>query len=100
WIARNVWIGGVGRRIRAVRDNEDAARSFTVAATAAKLQSFMLGGLVAGVGGAVYGHLLAQQAANAYPIDASINAAAVSVIGGLGLLAGPILGSIYIIGLP
>ena len=100
WIARNVWIGGVGRRIRAVRDNEEAARSFTVAATTVKLQSFMLGGLVAGVGGAVYGHLLAQQAASAYPIDASINAAAVSVIGGLGLLAGPILGSLYIIGFP
>jgi ABC-type branched-subunit amino acid transport system ATPase component/ABC-type branched-subunit amino acid transport system permease subunit len=100
WLARNVWNSGIGRRIRAVRDNEDAARAFTVGATATKLQVFVLGGVVAGLGGAVYGALLAQQAASAYPIDSSINAATVAAIGGLGLLAGPILGALYLIGLP
>jgi ABC-type branched-subunit amino acid transport system ATPase component/ABC-type branched-subunit amino acid transport system permease subunit len=99
-LAHNVTAGGVGRRIRAVRDNEDAARAFSIPATRVKLQTFMVAGLVAGLGGAVYGHLLAQEAANAFPIDASINAAAVAVVGGLGLLVGPVLGSLYIIGLP
>src|SRR5207237_6835966 len=87
-------------RIRAVRDNEDGARAFTIPATGVKLQAFVLSGVIAGVGGAVYGHLLASQAANAYPIDASVNAVAVAVVGGLGVLVGPILGSLYIIGLP
>jgi ABC-type branched-subunit amino acid transport system ATPase component/ABC-type branched-subunit amino acid transport system permease subunit len=100
WLARNVWTGGVGRRLRAVRDNEDAARAFAIPATTVKLQAFALAGVLAGLGGAVYGHLLAQQSASAYPVDSSINAAAVSVIGGLGILAGPLLGSLYILGVP
>jgi ABC-type branched-subunit amino acid transport system ATPase component/ABC-type branched-subunit amino acid transport system permease subunit len=100
WLARNVWNSGVGRRLRAVRDNEDAARAFSVPATAVKLQAFVLAGVLAGLGGAVYGHLLAHQASNAYPVDSSISAAAVAVVGGLGVLAGPLLGSLYIIGVP
>ncbi|MHB8463993.1 MAG: ABC transporter permease subunit [Acidimicrobiales bacterium] len=100
WIARNVWTSGIGRRIRAVRDNEDAARAFTVPATVIKLQTFVLGGILAGLGGAVYGHLLAEQGASAYPIDSSINAAGVAAVGGLGVLIGPLLGSLYIIGVP
>jgi ABC-type branched-subunit amino acid transport system ATPase component/ABC-type branched-subunit amino acid transport system permease subunit len=100
WLARNIWTSGIGRRIRAVRDNEDAARSFTVRATLVKLHTFVLGGVMAGVGGAVYGHLLAEQGASAYPIDSSINAAGAAAVGGLGVLVGPIVGSLYIIGLP
>jgi ABC-type branched-subunit amino acid transport system ATPase component/branched-subunit amino acid ABC-type transport system permease component len=100
WMTRNVWNSGVGRRLRAVRDNEDAARAFTIPATAIKLQTFMLGGVLAGLGGAVYGTLLAEQSSNAYLVDFSISAAAVAVVGGLGMLAGPILGALYIIGVP
>jgi ABC-type branched-subunit amino acid transport system ATPase component len=37
---------------------------------------------------------------SAFPDDASVTTAAAGVIGGLGILAGPILGSLYLIGLP
>jgi ABC-type branched-subunit amino acid transport system ATPase component/ABC-type branched-subunit amino acid transport system permease subunit len=100
WLARNVWNGGVGRRLRAVRDNEDAARAFTIPATAVKLQTFVLGGVLAGLGGAIYGILLTQQSAGVYDVTFSINVAAVAVVGGLGVLVGPILGGLYIIGVP
>jgi ABC-type branched-subunit amino acid transport system ATPase component/ABC-type branched-subunit amino acid transport system permease subunit len=100
WLVRNIWRSGIGRRLRAVRDNEDAARAFTVPARTVKLQGFALAGGIAGVGGALYGNLLAQVSANSFPIEASINAAAVAVIGGLGLLIGPLLGALYIVGIP
>jgi ABC-type branched-subunit amino acid transport system ATPase component/ABC-type branched-subunit amino acid transport system permease subunit len=100
WLTRNVWTSGLGRRLRAVRDNEDAARAFSVPTTTVKLQAFILSGVIAGLGGAVYGSLLSQQGAIAYPIDSSINATAASVIGGLGIVVGPLLGSLYIIGVP
>ena len=100
WLAHNVWTGGTGRRLRAVRDNEDAARAFTVSPTGAKVQAFALGGFLAGLGGAVYGHMLSQTASSAFPIDSSINAAAVAVVGGIGTLVGPLLGALYIIGIP
>jgi ABC-type branched-subunit amino acid transport system ATPase component len=95
-----VWRGGFGRQLRAVRDNEDAARAFTVSATVVKLQGFAVAGFLAGLGGAVYGHFLASLGSTAFQIDGSINAAAVVVIGGMGVLIGPLLGTLYIIGVP
>ncbi|MHB8466210.1 MAG: ABC transporter permease subunit [Acidimicrobiales bacterium] len=99
-LARNVWRSGLGRRLRAIRDNEDGARAFTIPATATKLQGFAIGGFLAGVGGAVYADALAQVAKTAFPIDASINTAAMAVVGGVSITAGPLLGALYIIGIP
>ena len=100
WLARNIWQGGLGRRLRAVRDNEDAARAFTVPATAVKLQAFVLAGFLAGLGGAVYAGSLSRLSSTAFPLNSSINSAAVAVVGGLGILIGPLLGALYIIGVP
>jgi len=100
WLARNVWRSGVGRRLRAIRDNEAGARAFTVRATTVKLQGFVIAGFLAGMGGALYGHALSRISSTAFPIEASINAAAMTVLGGLGMLAGPLIGAFYIIGVP
>src|SRR5207249_2756378 len=74
WVPRNAWKGAVGRRLRAVPDNEEAARAFSIPATTVKLQAFVLSGVIAGLGGAVYFALLAQRGAVGYPIDLSTNA--------------------------
>jgi hypothetical protein len=44
--------------------------------------------------------VLSTVSSNAFPDGASGTTAAAAVIGGLGLLAGPILGALYLIGLP
>jgi ABC-type branched-subunit amino acid transport system ATPase component/ABC-type branched-subunit amino acid transport system permease subunit len=100
WCARNVWHGGIGLRLRAVRDNEDAARALGVSATATKLVGFAIAGVLAGLAGSVYGHLLSPISAGSFDVVTSINIVALTVLGGIGLLAGPLLGAIYIIGLP
>jgi ABC-type branched-subunit amino acid transport system ATPase component/ABC-type branched-subunit amino acid transport system permease subunit len=100
WLAGNVWRGGVGLRLRAVRDNEDGARAFGVSATAVKLQGFAIAGVLVGMAGAVYGHLLSRISAGSFDVVTSINAVALTVLGGIGLLSGPLLGAFYIIGLP
>jgi ABC-type branched-subunit amino acid transport system ATPase component/ABC-type branched-subunit amino acid transport system permease subunit len=100
WLARNVWRSGVGRRLRAIRDNEDGARAFTVPAVIVKLQAFALAGFLAGIGGAAFGHALSRISATAFPIRASINVVAMTVLGGIGILAGPLVGALYIIGVP
>lgn len=99
-LARNVWRSGLGRRLRAMRDNEDGARAFSIPATRVKLQTFALAGFLAGVGGALYGHTLSAVNAGQFTVSANINVIALSVIGGIGLLAGPLLGALYIIGIP
>ena len=100
WLARSVWRGGAGLLLRAVRDNEDGARAFGVSPTAVKLRGFVLAGMLAGMAGAVYGHLLSRTSARTFDVSTSIDAVALTVLGGIGLLAGPILGALYIIGLP
>ncbi|HYZ92511.1 MAG TPA: ATP-binding cassette domain-containing protein [Actinomycetota bacterium] len=99
-LARNVWRGAFGRRLRALRDNEDNARAFTVRATLVKLQAFAVAGFLAGLGGAVYGHALSRLSNTAFPVGSSIDIVAMSALGGIGLLAGPLIGAFYIIGLP
>ncbi|HYZ93795.1 MAG TPA: ATP-binding cassette domain-containing protein [Actinomycetota bacterium] len=99
-IARNVRRGGFGRLLVSVRDNEDNARAFTVRADAVKIQAFLLAGFVAGIGGALYGHLLSEVGASSFPTVTNINVVAITVIGGIGILAGPLIGALYIIGVP
>ena len=99
-LARNIRAGGIGRRLVAVRDNEDNARAFTVKAWAVKVQAFMLAGFLAGLGGALFGHSLSLIGATAFPASASIDVVALTVVGGVGILAGPLLGALYIIGVP
>ncbi len=99
-LARNVWRSGFGRRLRALRDNEDNARAFTIRTTAVKLQAFAVAGFLAGLGGAVYGHALSRLSNTAFPVGASIDVVAIGVLGGVGLMVGPLIGALYIIGVP
>jgi len=92
--------GPWGRVVVAVRDNEDAARALSVHARGIKLQTAAVGGLIAGVGGAIYGHSLSNIGPVNFPVQTSIDAITVAVIGGLGSIVGPIIGAIYLIGIP
>ena len=100
WVARNIRNGGMGRILRAVRDNEDAARAFAISASGRKLQAFVLAGLIAGIGGAVYAFGAGRISFQTFPASLSISIVAMCVIGGLGLLIGPLLGALYIFGIP
>ena len=99
-LARNVRTGGFGRLLTAIRDNEDAARAFTVPAARVKTQGFLLAGFVAGIGGALYGHALSRIGSSTFPTSASIAVVAMTVIGGISLLSGPLIGSLFVIGVP
>ena len=93
---------GVGRGTIAIRDNVDAASAYTVSSTRMKLSAFALAGGIAGLGGAV----LAGLAQNIpltdrfFTVDDSIRLVGIVVIGGLGTIVGPVLGALWIEGLP
>ena len=100
WLGANIRRGGLGRLFIAIRDNEDAARAFTINILGRKLQAFAIGGFLAGIAGAVYAFALPRISADAFLPALSISVVAMTVIGGIGILAGPILGAFYIFGLP
>ena len=99
-IVRNVRRSGLGRVLVAVRDNEENARAFTVNAGLAKVKAFVLAGFVAGLGGALYAHSLASIGATTFGTVYSIQLAVVAVIGGLGIMSGPLLGALLVLALP
>ena len=91
---------GVGRRIIAVRENEEAAAALTVSPMLAKLTAFGLSGGLAALAGALLGGLQIQVSSQAYPPELSLQAVAMTIIGGLGSVTGALLGAVYVIGLP
>jgi ABC-type branched-subunit amino acid transport system ATPase component/ABC-type branched-subunit amino acid transport system permease subunit len=99
-LARNVRRSGFGRLLVAVRDNEDAARAFSVRASVVKLQGYLVAGFIAGIGGAAYGHALATMGPSTFPTSASLTVVVLTVLGGVGVLAGPVLGAVWLLGLP
>ena len=99
-LARNVRRSGFGRLLVAIRDNEDNARAFTVRASVVKLQGYLIGGFIAGIGGATYGHSLSSIGVSTFPAKSSIDVVVMTVLGGVSVLIGPVLGAVWVLGLP
>jgi ABC-type branched-subunit amino acid transport system ATPase component/ABC-type branched-subunit amino acid transport system permease subunit len=93
---------GVGRRIKAVRDNETAAAAYSVPSVRVKLQAFSVAGGLAGLGGALLAGAFANIAftENFFLVNDSLNLVAMVVIGGMGSVSGAVIGAIFVIGVP
>ena len=93
---------GFGRSVIAVRDNADTAAAYTVSPVRMKLMAFAVAGGVAGFGGALLGNLVRQIRFNEalFQIGDSLKVVNMVVIGGLGSITGPLLGALWIEGLP
>jgi ABC-type branched-subunit amino acid transport system ATPase component/ABC-type branched-subunit amino acid transport system permease subunit len=92
---------GIGRTIIGVRDNPDTAAAYTLSPTRAKLIAFGLAGALAGfAGGALGGLFVTVSFTEVFVVEDSIEIVSIAVIGGVGSVAGPILGSLWVVGLP
>lgn len=93
---------GFGRSVIAVRDNADTASAYTVSPVRMKLMAFAVAGGVAGLGGALLGNLVRQIRFGEalFQIGDSLKVVNMVVIGGLGSITGPLLGALWIEGLP
>ncbi|MEO8266551.1 MAG: ABC transporter permease [Ilumatobacteraceae bacterium] len=88
-----------GRVIIAVRENERAAQSYSIPAVRAKLTAFVISGVLAGIGGALFTHLNQSFSVTSYSTGESFSVFTSAVIGGLGSLGGGILGAVYLRGI-
>ena len=91
---------GIGRSIIATRENEASAASFTLSPALAKLTAFALAGGLAALAGALLAGLRVQYGAESFGPEASLQIVSMTIIGGLGSVGGPILGALYVVGLP
>ena len=101
WIASRIRASGVGRTFIAVRDNEEMAAASTVAPARVKLVAFAVsGGMAAFAGGLLVSVVPSLEPSTTFAAVESIQVVVIAIIGGLGSIAGPILGSLWVRGLP
>ncbi len=89
-----------GRAIRAIRDNDIAARSVGINVTYYKLVAFMISAFFAGVAGVLYSHNVSTLASKAFSYNKSIEVLVFVVLGGMGSIRGSIIAAVIITIIP
>jgi ABC-type branched-subunit amino acid transport system ATPase component/ABC-type branched-subunit amino acid transport system permease subunit len=92
---------GIGRKLRAVRDNETMAAAVGVSPSGTKLTAFVISGVMASVAGLLYGMLLINfGTAGLTSPQLSLTLMTMVIVGGSTSITGAILGALYIRGIP
>jgi branched-chain amino acid transport system permease protein len=90
----------VGRTFRAIRGNEELAEAVGIHPMKTKLLSFTISCFFAGVGGVLYASYIGFLSPELTDYHVSFDALIYIMIGGVGTLAGPIIGTLLIVTLP
>jgi branched-chain amino acid transport system permease protein len=93
WAVRWIINSDMGLRFRAVLNDETAASSLGVPVMKARVTAFVISGAMAGLAGSLYGHYLMLITPHIPSLDMMFHVLAMAVIGGLGTLAGPVVGA-------
>ena len=89
-----------GRAMVAVRERELAASVMGVDVRRVKIAAFMVSAVMAGVSGALYASYLSFAQPGEWSLLLSIQFVAAVIVGGMGSVAGPLLGSAVVFALP
>lgn len=92
WGIANMASSRVGRAFLALREGEVAAESLGISEYRYKLLAFVLGSLGAGMAGALYAHVFRYVSPESFTFNVSVEMLVMLLVGGMGTVAGPILG--------
>lgn len=85
-----------GRSLKAVRDNEIAAQAMGIDIAHIKTVSFVISGFMAGIGGALLGHLMQTIDPKMFVFSLTYNILLIVVLGGNGSITGSVIASIVV----
>jgi len=100
WGIANMARSRVGRAFLALREGEVAAESLGISEYRYKLLAFVLGSLGAGMAGALYAHVFRYVSPESFTFGVSVEMLVMLLVGGMGTVAGPVLGVGLIQALP
>jgi len=92
--------GRFGRDLRAVRDDETAAKLAGVGVARTQVMAFVVSAACAGLAGALFAVLAQSVSPGAFPLTLSLFLVMAIVIGGLGRLTGALIGAFLLVALP
>jgi branched-chain amino acid transport system permease protein len=87
----------LGLVLRSISDNDQAVRASGINITIYKLIALWIGSALGSFAGAYFTHLYMFVGLSAFSLDLSILPIACAVVGGLGTLAGPVLGAFVLV---
>ncbi|MFL9874990.1 ABC transporter permease [Paraburkholderia megapolitana] len=90
----------LGRTLRAIREDEVAARAHGIRPNRYKAMAFAFGGVAAGISGGISAHLYSYINHQTFDSQVSILALTMVILGGLGNVLGGVVGALALIGLP
>jgi len=93
---RNLIRSSYGRAFISIRDDEIAAEAMGVDTTRYKVLSFVVSSMFAGIAGGLFGHFTMYLHPNSFLFTTSFYLIIMIVVGGLGSIAGSILGAILV----
>jgi branched-chain amino acid transport system permease protein len=100
FVLYNLKASGVGRRMRAVRDDEIAASLCGLSVGRQQTLAFVVSAGCAGLGGGLYAIVLNLATPAAFPLQLSLSLLTGAVVGGLGTLGGAVWGAGLLVLLP
>ncbi len=100
FVLYNLKASGIGRNLRAVRDDEVAAALCGLSVQRQKTLAFVISAGCAGLGGGLYAEVLNLATPSAFPLQLSLSLLTGVVVGGLGTLTGAVWGAALLVLLP
>lgn len=91
---------GFGRSLKALKDDEVAAEAMGIDIGRSKIAAFVISAAMAGLAGALYAHYIRFLNPDSFSLDVSIRIFMMMIIGGVGSIAGSLLGSFVVYILP
>lgn len=98
-VAKRVADSTFGRALRAVREDEEAARSLGKPSAALKLKAFVLGGFLAGIAGSLWVHSIGGVHVNQFVAIITFQVWLAMLLGGAGNNMGVLIGAFLLVGI-
>jgi branched-chain amino acid transport system permease protein len=100
FVLSNLVSSRIGRDMRLLRDDEDAAALCGVRVARTQVLAFSVSAACAGLGGALLAWVNSLAAPGAFPLTLSLSLLTAAVLGGLGSIAGAVYGAVIVTLLP
>jgi branched-chain amino acid transport system permease protein len=100
WACRNITHSTFGRNLTSVREDETAAIALGKNTARLKLIAFVAGAFFAGIAGSLYAHYITFIDPSSFTTMESITILLMVIFGGLGSIAGSVVGAVALVVLP
>ena len=100
YINRELLNSRLGRAMLAIRENEDLAQSVGISISKTKVLAFVLSTALCGISGSLFAHYFRFISPVSFTLGEMFLSLTMLVVGGMGTIAGPLIGTIIFTALP